>query len=103
MIVVRRDICEAYLRRTAGNAGAQALRKAYLAWLAIATAASWRTPLDVKNSHPKASILKRGRVVFNLKGNDFRLIAQINYPAGTVEIRFLGNHAEYDQVDAETV
>jgi mRNA interferase HigB len=100
MIVVRRDLVEAYLRQRSGTTAA---RRAYEAWLAISMSARWRTPIDVKRSHPKASILKRGRVVFNIKANDYRLVAQINYAAGTLEIRFFGSHGEYDRVDAETV
>lgn len=103
MIVVRRDIVEGYLDKAAGDEGAKAARKAYRAWLAIAQAARWRTPVDAKRSHPKASILKRGRVVFNIKANDYRLVARINYAAGTVEIRFFGSHAESDEIDAENV
>jgi mRNA interferase HigB len=57
----------------------------------------------VKVSHPKASILKGGRVVFNIKGNDYRLIAALQYQAGVVAIRFFGTHAEYDEIDAERV
>ena len=103
VIVIRRDIVERYLGRTAGGEGARARRKAYEVWLAIASAALWRTPIEVKRSHPKASVLKRGRVVFNIKGNDCRLVVQINYRAGTLEIRFFGGHAEYDEIDAETI
>jgi mRNA interferase HigB len=57
----------------------------------------------VKRSHPKASILKGGRVVFNIKGNDYRLIAALNYRAGVLVIRFFGTHADYDKIDVETV
>jgi mRNA interferase HigB len=57
----------------------------------------------VKKSHPKSSILKSGRVVFNIKANDFRLICAMDYRAGIVMIRFFGSHAEYDQIDAEKV
>jgi mRNA interferase HigB len=57
----------------------------------------------VKSSHPKASILKGGRVIFNIKGNDFRLVAALQYQAGVLAIRFFGNHAEYDRIDADTV
>jgi len=103
MIVVRRDIVEKYLARTAGGEGTRALGNAYRAWLAIASASQWRTPIEIKRSHPKASILKGGRVVFNLKGNDYRLVAQLNYQAGTLEIRFFSTHAEYDRIDAETI
>ena len=57
----------------------------------------------MKASYPKASILKAGRVVFNIEGNDFRLIARIQYQAGVLAIRFFGTHGEYDDVDAETI
>jgi mRNA interferase HigB len=57
----------------------------------------------VTASHPKASILKGNRVVFNIKGNDDRLVAALQYQAGVVAIRFFGAHATYDGIDAETV
>lgn len=57
----------------------------------------------MKRAHPKAGILKGGRVVFNIKANDYRLIALVQYQAGVVMIRFFGSHAEYDRVDAERV
>ena len=103
MIVVRLDIVEQHLARNAGGEGLAAARRAYQAWRIIAAAAQWRTPIDVKQSHPKASVLKQGRIVFNVKANDYRLVAQLNYAAGTVEIRFFGTHAEYDDIDAQTV
>jgi mRNA-degrading endonuclease HigB of HigAB toxin-antitoxin module len=55
-------------------------------------------PEDVKASYPKASILKAGRVVFNIKDNDYRLIARVQYQASVVMIRFFGTHAEYDEM-----
>jgi mRNA interferase HigB len=103
MIVVRLDIVERYLARAAGGEGMAAVRKACDAWRAVATAAHWRTPMDVKRSHPKASVLRQGRAVFNIKGNDYRLVTQINYAAGTVEIRFFGTHVEYDAISAQNV
>lgn len=66
-------------------------------------AGPWLNPEDVKASHPRASIPKGSRVVFNIKGNDYRLIAALQYQAGVLVIRFFGNHAEYDRIDAETV
>jgi mRNA interferase HigB len=57
----------------------------------------------VKKAHPKASILKGGRVIFNIKENDYRLIAVVQYENGVMMIRFFGSHEEYDKVDAETV
>jgi mRNA interferase HigB len=75
----------------------------YDAWRAIAQSAQWKTPQDVKEAHPKASILKGGRVVFNIKANDYRLITVVQYVNGVMMIRFFGSHEEYDKIDAETV
>ena len=65
--------------------------------------AQWKTPREVTAAQPKASILKGGREVFNLKANDFRLVALIQYDAGVLMIRFFGSHEDYDKVNAETV
>jgi mRNA interferase HigB len=65
--------------------------------------AQWRTPQDVKAAHPRASILKSGRVVFNIKANDFRLVAVVQYEAGVLMIRFFGSHEDYDTINAETI
>jgi mRNA interferase HigB len=66
-------------------------------------AAQWETPADVKAKYGNASILKEGRVVFNICGNDFRLVVWINYEFFTIYIRFIGTHAEYDKIDAQTI
>ena len=103
MIVIGTDVVENYLATRAGHKGIKAARSQYGAWLEIVARAQWYNPEDVKASYPKASILKAGRVVFNIKGNDYRLIARVQYQAGILAIRFFGTHAEYDKVDAETV
>lgn len=73
------------------------------AWHAEAKDADWATPTDVKAKYGNASILKGGRVVFNICGNKHRLIVRINYDYRTVYVRFVGTHKEYDQINAETV
>ena len=103
MIVVGTRTVEDYFRRHASHKGTKAARSQCDAWLATVDHATWWSPEDVKRSHPKASILKGGRVVFNIKGNDYRLIAAVNYQAGVLAIRFFGTHAEYDRIDAETI
>ena|SRR5689334_18677327 len=103
MIVIGTDIVESYLADHVGHKRAKAARSQYQAWLDILIRANWRTPEDVKAPYPKASILKAGRVVFNIKGNDYRLVAVIQYAAGVVVVRFFGSHAEYDRVDVEEV
>ena len=103
MIVIGKDVIESYLADHAGHKGIKTARSQYNAWLDIVVRANWHTPEDVKASYPKASILKASRVVFNIKGNDYRLVARVQYPAGVLAIRFFGTHAEYDKIDAETV
>jgi mRNA interferase HigB len=103
MIVIGTNLVERYLGDHAGHRGIKAARLQYEAWLDIVTRANWLTPEDVKASYPRASILKAGRVVFNIKGNDYRLIARLQYQAGVLAIRFFGTHAEYDQINADTV
>jgi mRNA interferase HigB len=103
MIVIGTDVVECYLADHAGHKGIQAERSQYQAWLDIVTRANWRSPEDVKASYPKTSILKAGRVVFNIKGNNYRLVAAVQYRTGLIAIRFFGSHAEYDRIDAETM
>lgn len=73
------------------------------AWYGVVRRAVWKTPADVKAVYGDASILKSGRVVFNLGGNKFRLVTRINFRSGAVFIRFVGTHKEYDQIDVETI
>jgi mRNA interferase HigB len=103
MIVIGTESVERYFAAHRGNRGIRAARSQYEVWLAIARRAQWRNPEEVKASHPRASILRGGRVVFNIKGNDYRLIVAVQYQAGVLVIRFFGSHAEYDRIDAETV
>jgi mRNA interferase HigB len=103
MIVIGSEVVQNYFVRHAGHKGIKAARSQYGAWLEIVGRAQWRNPEDVKAAYPKVSILKADRVVFNIKGNDFRLISALQYRAGVLAIRFFGTHAEYDQIDAETV
>lgn len=73
------------------------------AWYAEARKATWRTPADVKRQYRHASILKSGRVVFNICGNKHRMIVWINYELGIVYIKFIGTHHEYDSIDAGVI
>ncbi len=73
------------------------------AWYEEALSAIWRTPNDIKKNYPSASFLEDNRVVFNIKGNNYRLIVKINYKFSMVWIRFIGTHTEYDKIDAAKV
>ena len=73
------------------------------AWFSEARHASWRRPKDIKTRYPSASFLTDNRVVFNVKGNRYRLIVHVRYDLGRVYIRFIGTHAEYDKLDAVAI
>jgi mRNA interferase HigB len=74
-----------------------------LAWIDEAKRASWSSPTDIKAQYRSASILKSRRVVFNIKGNEYRLVAAIAYRYGAIYIKFIGTHRQYDTIDADTV
>jgi mRNA interferase HigB len=74
-----------------------------LAWYREVSKEDWDTPAKVKEKYRNASIVGSNRVVFNIKGNDYRLVVRINYPARIVYVRFVGTHAEYDAIDVEEV
>ena len=73
------------------------------AWADEVRKASWKQPGDIKQMYRSASILKNRRVVFNVKGNDYRLVVSIAYRFQAVYIKFIGTHEQYDAIDAETV
>ena len=73
------------------------------AWHRSARNADWRTPADVRARYSDASIIASNRVVFNIKGNAYRLVVSINYPRRRIYIRFIGTHAEYDRINAAEV
>lgn len=72
-------------------------------WYADASRATWSRPADIKAAHRNASFLGNNRVVFNIKGNDYRLVVAVRYTSTTMFIRFVGTHAEYDRIDAKTI
>jgi mRNA interferase HigB len=72
-------------------------------WYSEVRHAAWRTPADVKAHYGSASILPNDRVVFNIGGNKYRLIVLIRYDTQMVFVRFIGTHAAYDRIQAETI
>lgn len=72
------------------------------AWFHEAVHASWDNPAQIKAHYRSASILKGRRVVFNICGNKYRLVCEVLFGQGIVFIKFLGNHMQYDAIDAET-
>lgn len=78
-------------------------RQQLQSWYEDAKHAAWQSPSDIKVIYRNASIVANNRVVFNIKGNDYRLIVAVNYRFGIAYIRFIGTHAEYDCVDATLI
>jgi len=74
-----------------------------LSWFQEANSAQWTNPSDVKREYPSASFLKDNRIVFNIKGNTYRLIVRVNFEYQMIWIRFIGTHAEYDKIDANKI
>ncbi|MFO7843217.1 MAG: type II toxin-antitoxin system HigB family toxin [Bacteroidales bacterium] len=72
-------------------------------WYEIAIRSNWKSPNDVKQSYAHASILRNGRVVFNIKGNDYRLVVKFRFDKQLAFIRFVGTHEEYNKIDANKI
>jgi mRNA interferase HigB len=99
MVVLGRSVLRTYWRRRGRGDAEQPLK----AWFAEARAAAWRASTDIKARFPSASFVAGDRVVFNIGRNKHRLVAHVSYERGIVLIKFVGSHAEYDAIDAQTV
>ena len=73
------------------------------AWFQESSKTEWKNPNEIKQEYPSASILYDNRVVFNIKGNKYRLIVKINYEYQILWIRFIGTHSEYDKINANEI
>ena len=73
------------------------------AWFDEASRANWQSPSDIKDLYRNASFIANNRVVFNIKGNDYRLIVHVRYDISIIFIRFIGTHKEYDKIDAVNI
>ena len=72
-------------------------------WYDTVLNANWKSPHDIKNTYANASILNNGRVVFNIKGNSYRLVVRFNFEKEWAFIRFVGTHNDYDKIDANRI
>jgi mRNA interferase HigB len=91
---------KAFINRTPAYADA---RDPLMAWYRQVNKADWASPAELKRDVRSASILRDGRVVFNIAGNKYRVVAWINYPYRVVYIRFVGTHRQYDEIDAQNI
>jgi mRNA interferase HigB len=97
MRIVARKSLLAFIKRHAK------VEQSLLAWYAETAKAEWKSPQDIKDQYASASFVGRNRVIFNIKGNEYRLIVAVAYRVGVVYIKFVGTHAQYNRVDAATV
>ena len=102
MRIIALSTLKVFLNRSRAYAYADA-REPVMAWYRQVKAADWATPADVKRAVRSASILKDGRVVFNVAGNKYLIVVWINYPYRIVYIRFIGTRRQYDMIDAQSV
>ncbi len=72
-------------------------------WHDEAAKADWTSPQDIKNHYRSANICGNNRVVFNIGGNNYRLVVEVQYQAGIVWVKFIGTHAQYDLIDVESI
>jgi mRNA interferase HigB len=98
--IIALSTLKAFLEKNPSFADA---REPVMAWYRQVKQADWATPAAVKRDLRSASILQDGRVVFNIAGNKYRIVAWINYPYRVVYIRFIGTHRQYDTIDARTI
>lgn len=100
MRVIALSTLKSFLSRSPGYGDAH---EPLMAWYRQVRSADWGSPADVKRAIRTASILRDGRVVFNIAGNKYRVVAWINYPYRVVYVRFVGTHRQYDEIDAQTI
>jgi mRNA interferase HigB len=72
-------------------------------WFDDVARSNWQTPSDIKEIYANASIIANNRVIFNIKGNTYRLVVHVRYDIGIVFIRFIGTHQSYDKINANTI
>jgi mRNA interferase HigB len=101
-IIARRTLRE-FVAMRAGHKDHAALKAAVDAWFDEARRARWRSTADVKRLYATASVVSSERIVFNIKGNDYRLVAAIDFEKGIVWIKWIGTHRDYDRIDVAKV
>jgi mRNA interferase HigB len=103
MRIIARRTLKQFVEARAGHTDQPALRGALDAWFSEVSKAEWNGPADVKRSYAAASIVSADRVVFNIKGNSYRLVVAVDFEKGIVFIKWIGTHAAYDRIDVRTV
>jgi mRNA interferase HigB len=101
--VIARSTLTRFLTRMSGHTDQRAVKSALDSWFHEVRKATWKNSSDVKASYAHASIVGSDRVVFNLKGNSYRMVVAVDYRRGIVFVKWLGTHKEYDAIDVKRV
>jgi mRNA interferase HigB len=101
-IIARRTLRD-FVAGRAGHRDHAALKAAVDAWFAEVSKAVWASTADVKRLYATASIVSAERIVFNVKGNDYRLVVSVDFEKAVVWIKWIGTHADYDRIDVREV
>ncbi len=103
MRIIARSTLSAFVRNWVEPRLRRVVQEKLDAWYAVVSRAEWKNSAELKQQHRTASIVSSVRVVFNIKGNEFRLVTAVDYEHGIVLIHWLGTHREYDRIDVTTV
>jgi mRNA interferase HigB len=101
-LIARRTLRE-FIESRAGHRDEPALKAALDAWFGEVKAARWTSTADVKRRYATASIVSADRIVFNIKGNDYRLVVAVDFEKGIVWIKWIGTHRDYDRINVREV
>lgn len=101
-VIARRTLTQ-FIESLKGRKGQRAVKAALEAWFHEVQHARWRNSAEMKQSYATASIVSADRVVFNIKGNDYRLVAAVDYGRQIVFVKWIGTHGDYDRIDVRTV
>jgi mRNA interferase HigB len=103
MRIIARRTLRGYVASLAGRKDQLAVEAALDAWFHDVRRATWRNAADVKRAFATASIVSAERIVFNIKGNDHRLVVAVDFEKGAVWIKWIGTHKDYDKIDVKEV
>jgi mRNA interferase HigB len=103
MRIIARRTLRAFIEGRTGHRDYPALKAAIDAWFDEVKKADWASSADVKRRYATASVISADRIVFKLKGNDYRLVVAVDFEKGIVWIKWIGTHKEYDKIDVKRV
>jgi mRNA interferase HigB len=103
MRIIARRTLRRFVESRAGHKDQPALKASLDAWFAEVRRAQWTSTADIKRLYASASIVTADRVVFNVKGNDYRLVVAVDFEKGIVWIKWIGTHRAYDRIDVKRV